>query len=127
LFPPDRTDWALRHAKRVATRSTCGRDQEMFVTQAVAEKPRNPVMRLSAGANAGITACAILEIDQQKVLRFEQSLIQKIVEMQSGRNRFLLIGGHPRSGDRFDLLANCGKSFQHQREIRGWNLDDVDP
>ena len=38
FFSPNRTDRALRHAKRVATRSTCGRDQEMFVTQTVTKQ-----------------------------------------------------------------------------------------
>src|SRR5260370_31651880 len=46
FLTPNRTDRALRHAKWVATRPTCGRDQEMLVTQAVAEEPGHPVVRL---------------------------------------------------------------------------------
>ena len=38
FFATNGTDRALRHAKRIATRSTCGRDQKMFVTQTVAKQ-----------------------------------------------------------------------------------------
>src|SRR5438105_14166073 len=35
FLSPDRTDRALRHAKWIATRSTCGGNEEMFVTQSI--------------------------------------------------------------------------------------------
>src|SRR5438067_12856687 len=83
-------------------------------------------MRLRTSANASIAAGAILELDYIQVLRFEQSLIQKIVEMQSGGNRFLLMRGQARAGDGFDLLPDRRKFFQHQTEIGRRNFDDVD-
>src|SRR5207302_9480404 len=71
LFPPNGADRALGHAKRVAARSTCGGDQEMFVTQAVAKESRNPVMRLRARTHARVASRAVLEIDQYEILRFK--------------------------------------------------------
>ena len=126
LFPPNGADRALGHAKRVAARSTCGGDQEMFVTQTVAKESRNSVMRLRTGADARVAPRAVLEIDQQKILCFEQSLAQKIVEMQSRRDRFLLIGRETRAGDRFDLLTHRRKFFQHQCKIGRRNFDHID-
>src|SRR4029077_11439448 len=68
----------------------------------------------------------VFKINQQEVLRFEQSLIQEIVEMNSGGNCFLFVRGQTRAGDGFDLLPHGRESFQHQIEIGGGNLDDVD-
>ena len=44
-------------------------------------------MRLRASLDAGIAAGAVIQIDEQKILRFEQALIEKIVESQSRRRR----------------------------------------
>src|SRR5205085_8651456 len=126
FLSPNGTNRALRHAKRIAARSTCSGDQEMFVTQTIAEQPRNSVVRLRASADTRVAASAVLQIDQQKILGLEESLIQKIIEMQSRRNRFLLIGGQTSAGDGFDLLTHCRKLFEHQREISCWNSNDVD-
>ena len=83
-------------------------------------------MGSGAGAHASIAARAILEIDQQEILRFEQSLIQKIVEMQSGRNCLLLVRGEARASHGLDLLANGGESFQHHIEIGRRNFNNID-
>src|SRR5207248_6317049 len=82
FLSPNGTNRALRHAKRIAARSTCSGDQEMFVTQTIAEQPRNSVVRLRASADTRVAASAVLQIDQQKILGLEESLIQKIIEMQ---------------------------------------------
>ena len=66
-------------------------------------------MRFRAGPHAGIAACAVLEIDQQEILCFKQSLIQKLIETQPGRNHPWLIGSQAGGGDGFDLLADRGK------------------
>ena len=87
LLASDRTDRALRHAERVAAGSTGGGDEEMFVAQTIAEQTRDAVVRLGAGADAGIAAGAIVQVDEQEILRFEQSLVQKIVELQASGNR----------------------------------------
>src|SRR2546423_12946500 len=71
LLAPDRTDRALRHAKWIAAGSTCRRDEKMFIPQTVTEKSRDAVVRLGARAHTRITARTILEIDEQKILRFE--------------------------------------------------------
>ena len=75
FFSPDRTHRALRHAKRIAARSTRGGDEEMFVTQSITEQSGDTVMRLGACLHACVAARAILEIDEQQILRLEQSLI----------------------------------------------------
>ena len=70
-------------------------------------------MRCRAGTHAGITARAIIEIDQEKILRFEQTLIEKIIEMQSARNGLLLVGCQPSGRHRLELLTHAGKFLQH--------------
>ena len=68
----------------------------MFVTQTITQQTRDALMGGSTGPHAGIAARAIVEIDKEKVLRFEQSLIKKVVKMESGRNVLLLISGQTR-------------------------------
>src|ERR1700719_4241465 len=113
FFAPDGADRALRHAKRVATRSTCGRDEKVFVAQTATKQSRHAIVRGRARANTGVAARAVFEIDQEEILGFEQPLIQKIIEVKARRNRFLLVGGETRAGDSFDLLPHSGKSLQH--------------
>src|SRR3954464_9559089 len=65
------THRALRHAKRIAAGAAGRGHEEMIVTQTVPEQARDSVMRFGAGLDTGITAGAVVEIDQQEVLRFE--------------------------------------------------------
>ena len=125
LLPADRTDRALRHAKRIAAGAARRRDEKMIVAQAVAEQPRDAVMRFRAGLDAGIAARAIIEIDEEKILRFEQSLIEIIVEPESGRDRARLGRRHPRLGHRFELGPNVRKFFQHQVKFGARNSHHI--
>ena len=65
LLPPDRTDRALRHAKRVAAGTARRRDEEMVVAQAIAEQARNAIVRFGTRLDARVTTGAIVEIDQE--------------------------------------------------------------
>ena len=71
----DRTNRALRHAERVPTRSTSGGNEEMIVAQTIPEQARHAIVRLGTGADAGIAARTIVQVDEQKILRFKQALI----------------------------------------------------
>src|ERR1051325_10177184 len=89
LFASDRANRALGHAKRIAAGAAGRGHQKVIVTQAVSKQSRDAVMGLRASSHASIAARAIVEIDQKKILRFEQSLIQKIVQLQTGWNGIL--------------------------------------
>ena len=81
FLAPDRTNRALRHAERVAARSTGRSDEKMLITQTVAQQARNALVGRGTSAHASVAACTIVEIDEEKILRFEQPLIEKVVEM----------------------------------------------
>src|SRR5882762_10336864 len=68
-------DRALRHAERIAAGAAGRRDQKMVVAQAIAQQTRDAVVRLCASLDAGIATRAIIQIDQEKILRFKQSLV----------------------------------------------------
>ncbi len=105
LLSANGADRALRHAKRVAAGTARGRDKEMVVAQSVPKQARNSVVRLGAGLDTGIAPGAVVEVDQEKVLGFEQSLVQVIVEIDAGRSDSALGSCHPRFRDRFELRA----------------------
>src|SRR5438105_442451 len=98
----------------------------MFVSQTVAKQSRNAVMRCGARTDAGITACAVFQIDEQKILRFEQSLVQKIIEMKSSGNRLHLTRREARRRNCFDLLSNTWKCLEHEIEISRGNSHHID-
>ena len=64
LLPANRTDRALRHAKRVAAGTTRRGDEKMIVAQAVAKQPRDSVVRFRAGLDARVAPGAVVEIDE---------------------------------------------------------------
>ena len=125
FLPADRTDRALRHAKRVATGTTRRCDEEMIVAQPVAKQAGDSVVRFRAGLDARVAAGAVVEIDEQQVLGFEQTLVQIIVEPQAGRSDAAAGSRHPRIGDGLDLRAHAGKLFEHQVEFGSRNLHDI--
>ena len=130
LLSPDRTDWALSHAKRVAAGTTRGGDQESVVVQAVADQPRDTVVGIGAGGHARVAPGAIIEIDEEKILRFEQTLIEEFVELQTfgqlalfGRDRhrrpasfhFLAVAAEASTGNRQQRFTYLGRT----RPLRG--------
>ena len=71
LLAPNRADRALRHAKWVAARSTSSGDKKVIVAQTVAQQAGHPVVGLCASAHASVAARAIVEIDEEEILRLE--------------------------------------------------------
>jgi hypothetical protein len=53
----------------------------VIVLHPVADQPGNTVVRLGAGVHAGVAARAVVEVDEQKVLRLVESLVEKVVEL----------------------------------------------
>src|SRR5581483_6419897 len=70
----DRADGAADHAQRIAALPARGRDEVLVEPEAVADEPRDAVVRVGAGADALVAARALLEIEDEQALRFEQSL-----------------------------------------------------
>ena len=71
LFAPNGTDGALGHAKRIATGATGSSNQIMIVAQPVPHETGDAVMSIRASAHTSIAASAVVEIDQEKILRFK--------------------------------------------------------
>src|SRR5436190_16146593 len=97
----------------------------MIVAQTIPQQTRNTVMRLGASLDAGIAAGAIIQIDEQKVLRFKQSLVEKIIEPESRRSRSTLGNSHPRLGHRLELRPHPWESFEHEVEFAPGDLYHV--
>src|ERR1700730_15102469 len=83
-------------------------------------------MRGGAGTHTSIAACAIIEIDEEEILRLEQSLIKKIIQVQSDRNGILLVGGEARRCHRLELRTHIGEFLEHEIKIVPRNLHDID-
>ncbi len=90
ILPPDAADRALGHAKRIVAGAAGRGDEEAVVAQAVAQQPGDAVVRLGAGVDAGVAARAFVQINEQKVLRFKESLVEELVHVQTAR---ALLGG----------------------------------
>ena len=71
LLAPNGTDGALGHAKRIATGATRSGNQVMIVTQSVPHEAGHTVMSIRAGPHTGVAPGAVVEIDQEKILRFK--------------------------------------------------------
>ena len=71
FLPANRADRALRHAKRIAAGTAGRRHQVVLVAEAVAQQSRNAIMRLCTGAHTGVAARAIIQVDEEKILRLE--------------------------------------------------------
>src|ERR1043166_3565606 len=71
LFSPDRTDWALSHAKRIPAGAAGSGNQIMIVAQTVPQKAGHTIVRIGTSPHTGVATGAVVEIDQEKILRFE--------------------------------------------------------
>ncbi len=71
FFAPNGTDWALGHAKRIATRTTGSGNQVMIVAQPVPQEAGHAVMSIRASPHTSVAPGAVVEIDQEKILRFK--------------------------------------------------------
>src|ERR1700730_609584 len=71
FLAPNGADRALRHAKWIARRSASRRDQKMIVAQAIAQQTGDAVVRLRASLHTGIAARAVIQIDEQEILRLK--------------------------------------------------------
>ena len=83
-------------------------------------------MRLGAGLHARVATSTVIQVNQKKVLRFEQSLVQVIVEPQTRRNHAALRRCHSGFGHGLELGPNPGKFFQHQIEFGARDFHYVD-
>ncbi len=71
LFAPNGTHWALGHAKRIATGATGSGNQVMIVAQPVSQEAGHAVMSICASPHTSVAPGAVVEIDEEKILRFK--------------------------------------------------------
>src|SRR5438128_1427916 len=122
----NRANRALRHTKRVTTGSTSSGDKKVIVAQTVAQQAGHAVVGLCASAHASVAVRAIVEIDEQEILRLEQSQAKKIIEPKTGGKCSLLDRSQPRFGHRLELRADVGKSLEHEIELARGNFHNLD-
>src|SRR5207237_7528164 len=117
---------ALRHTKRVTTGSTSSGDKKVIVAQTVAQQAGHAVVGLCASAHASVAARAIVEIDEQEILRLEQSQAKKIIEPKTGGKCSLLDRSQPRFGHPLELGADVGKFLEHELERASGQSPNID-
>ena len=82
-------------------------------------------MGVGAGAHAQVATHAAVEVDEQQVLRLEQSLVEELVHVEADGQLGLLAGLDARVGDLRERGAHVGESFQHGVELGRLDADDV--
>ena len=116
------------HAQRIAA-MPAGRGDQIFVEAlAFADQPGDAVVRIGAGAYAGIAARAALQIQHQQALRFHQSLSEKLIERHAGGGgqplAVLCPGARARAASR--LAPHVGELFHHLVKFFGVDADQFD-
>ena len=75
-FAMDRVHRTSGKTFRISATSTGSGDEVVVVAESVANQPCDAKVRLRAGLNAFIAACAAIEIDRQHVLGLKKFLIE---------------------------------------------------
>ena len=73
----------------------------MIVAKTIADESRNAFVGLRAGIHTGVAPCAVIEVNEEEILRFVETLIEEIIELDPNRNFSLFVCGDA-----------CGCDFQ---------------
>ena len=110
ISPPNRSYRTSHHAQRVAALPARSRHQILIEPQAFPHQPCDSVMCVSASINASIAPRAIFQIQNQKALRFHQTLRKKLIDGHAPDRL------HPLLVLRAAFRCNCFQSLAYARE-----------
>ena len=82
-------------------------------------------MRIRAGVHARIAASAVVEVDQQEILRLVKTLRDEVIELQAGRNLPLLRRRLARGRRLLQRRPDNRKLFKHRFKCFLANLHEI--
>ena len=118
IAPANGADRTAHHAKRIATLPAGGSHQILVESKTFPHQTAHALMRISTGPNTHVAARAALQIEQQKALRFHQSLRQELV---NGHAAHALcpdaIALDPLLGHTLQSSPYFGEAVEHHLEV----------
>src|SRR5437879_12521 len=123
----NRADGAAHHAQRIAALAATRGDKILVKAQAIADQPRDAVVRVSASVYASVAARAVLQIQNQQALRFHQSLREELIDGHVVNHlHALLIRGAAFRGHGFQAASHARETLDHVAEIFTGDSNELD-